>query len=229
MSFLDKIDAFCEERNISSTRFEREAGIGKGLISKWRRKGLLPTYRSQMKAAALMGITPEDLMREDPSDFSIGPVPDNWTHEPDIVRDATIRYVPVFSYENLKFNDEDRSGIITHLAFLPETLESAGECFGMVIEDSSMAPDLQPGDIAIVHIDEAPDSGDIVIVVTPGEKTLCRRLIISGNNYILQPFSKHYAPVVYSREELDFLPVIFKGKVIAAYRHMMSSSYSIPE
>lgn len=229
MSFLDKIDEFCAERNISSTRFEREAGIGKGLISKWRKKDLIPSYRSQMKAAALIGITPEDLMREDPVDLNSGPVPDNWTHKPDIVRDATVRYIPVYSCEDLEFKSADKPGIITHLAFLPETLESAGECFGMVIEDSSMMPDLQPGDIAIVHIDELPDSGDIVIVVTPGEKTLCRRLIISGNNYILQPFSKHYAPVVFSREELDFLPVVFKGKVIAVYRHMMSSSYSMPE
>lgn len=229
MSFLDKIDAFCAERNISSTRFEREAGIGKGLISKWRNNDLIPSYRSQMKAATRMGITPEDLMREDPVDIYSGPVPDNWSHEPDIVRDATVRYIPVYSYEDLEFKNADKSGIITHLAFLPETLESAGECFGLIIEDSSMAPDFQPGDIAIIHADEEPDSGDIVIAVTPGEKALCRRLIISGNNYILQPFSKHYVPVVFSKEELDFLPVVFKGKVIAAYRHMMSSSYSIPE
>ena len=227
LSFLDKIDAFCAERNISVTRFEREAGISKGLIPKWRSKGFMPTYKSQLKIAARMGISVEDLMRDGPADLHSKAIPDNWSHKPDIVRDATVRYIPVYRYAGPESPEPD--DILMHLAVLPETLDSADECFGMPIEDSSMSPDIMAGDIVIVRRDPSPASGDIVIVTEPGNKTLCRRLIIRGDDIILQPLNNHYAPSIYRKEECDLVQLVFAGKVIAIIRRINSSSYSIPE
>lgn len=226
MSFLDKIDEFCAERNISATRFEREAGLAKGLIPKWRSKGFYPSYKSQIRAAARMGISVEDLMRDDPADF-YGEIADNKSHKPDIVLDATVRYIPVYRYAGP--GSPEPEDILMHLAVLPETLDSADECFGMPIEDSSMAPDIMTGDIVIVRRDPSPVSGDIVIVTEPGDKTLCRRLIIKGDDIILQPLSNHYAPSIYRKEECELVQLVFAGKVIAIVRRISSSSYSIPE
>ena len=227
MSFLDKIDEFCAERNISATRFEREAGLAKGLIPKWRSKGFYPSYKSQIKAAARMGISVEDLMRDDPADFYGSNTLDNKSPKPDIVRDATVRYIPVYRYTGPEMPEP--AEILTHLAVLPETLDSADECFGMPIEDSSMSPDIMTGDIVIVRRDPSPVSGDIVIVTEPGDKTLCRRLIIKGDDIILQPLSNHYAPSIYRKEECELVQLVFAGKVIAVVRRINSSSYSIPE
>lgn len=230
MSYIDKIDEFCAEHKISQTRFEREAGISKGLISKWKNGKATPRIDSLQKAADRIGISVEDLMSEDPADFDrTSTVPDTWSQAPDIVREASVRYVPVFRYEDIGIQEEDASGIISHLAFLPETLEYAGECFGIRIEDSSMSPDIEPGDIAVVRQDSSPASGDVVIAVVPGEGTYCRRLIRSSGSIILQPYSRHFMPLIYREEELDMLPVIFKGKVIAVFRQMMSSACSVPE
>lgn len=227
MSFLDKIDRFCKERHMSTTRFEREAGLSKGLVLKWRSKGFYPSHRSQKKVAGYIGISVQDLMSEDLSDFSQGPVPDNWSHAPDVVREASVRFIPVFRYSGLAALDKD--DIFMHLPVLPSDIESPEECFGTVIEDSSMSPDFDPDDIVIVRKDTEPISGDIVIVLVPGDQVLCRRLILDGSNIILQPFSRHYAPSVYREEERDLLPVLFLGKLIARYGKVNSSSCSIPE
>lgn len=230
MSYIDKIDEFCAERRMSQSRFEREAGIAKGLISKWKKKGIVPRFSTLRKIADYMRISVEDLTSEDPADFGQGySIPDNWSHGPDIVRDATVRYIPIYRYECIDSGQPDPDDIISHLAVLPETLEHSGDCFGMKISDSSMAPDFEPGDTLIVRSDPEPVTGDIVIAVIPGEQTVCRRLIRSGDNLILQPFNRHFDPLVYRIEELDFLPVFFKGKVIAAVRQVNSSSYSLPE
>lgn len=230
MSYIDKIDEYCKQHKISHTRFEREAGIGKGLISKWKSKGITPRIDSLRKSANYMKIPFQELMRDDPA-LMTGEyrLPGSGTDYPDALYEATPQIIPVYRYLNQDDTPPSPEEVLTHFAVLPDNIESADECFGYTIKDSSMSPYIEAGDVVIVRSDDCPDSGDTVIVCTPGEQTVCRRLIRDRGTLVLQPYNPHYEPEIYREEELELLPVIFKGKVTAVIRLVKSSSFSVPE
>lgn len=230
MSYIDKIEEYCAERRSSLSAFAHAAGIASGLISRWKSGEVKPSMKSLQKVADYMGISIEDLLRETPAEAArVNIIPDNWTHEPDVVRDAPVRYIPIFKYIGYETDEPDPACISTHLAVLPDTIEYAEECFGLIIDDTSMSPEMEPGDVVIVRRDPSPASGDIVICGEPKDPPVCRKLIRSNGYIILQPFNRHFEPAVYREEEKELLPVIFKGKVIATLRSINSSSGSVPE
>ena len=230
MNFIDKIDAFCAENNMSRARFAREAGLAKGLISKWEKQGFIPRYSTQQKIAARMNITAEELMSDAPYDPSRRAAASSENpYAPLYASEVSVRYIPVYRYISSHEEAPDPENVLTLIPVLPENFDAADECFGYSVPDSSMSPHIEPGDIAIVRRDPEPANGDIVVVSTPGEETVCRKLVIKDDYVILQPFNRHFDPTVYRVEEIDFLPVIFNGKVIAVIRSVNSSAYSVPE
>lgn len=229
VSFLDKIDEYCQQHNMKQTPFERQAGLPKGIITRWKH-GTKPRLDSLQTVADYMKIPLRDLMSTDAADIcGSRSVPDNWSDAPDVVRDSALRYIPVYRSPDSVAQDPDPADIVTHLAVLPDNTPDADKCCGVTITDSGMSPYIEPGDVVIIRADDEPASEDIVVVYTPELGTMCRKLVRKGNDIILQPFNMHWNAIVYRQEELDLLPVIFKGKVIAIVRNVKSSSDSVHE
>lgn len=224
MGYLDKIDDFCRQRRMSYSRLSVESGLDRSTILKWKGGEKRPRMDSLQKVANYMQMSLNDFLSEDLADL----YPHDALYDtPDIVRDAALRYIPV--YRILDTDSPDPEEILTHIAVLPDNISSADECFGYAISDSAMAPDILAGDIVIARIDDSPESGDIVLVCIPGEQTICRRLIRGKGTIVLQPFNPHFAPSIFREEELDQLQVSFRGKVVATVRTVNSSAYSVPE
>lgn len=60
-----KIERFCKDRGITIAQFERLIGRKKGYIAKLESKDSNPGVRTAMRIAQVMGITVEELMRDD--------------------------------------------------------------------------------------------------------------------------------------------------------------------
>ena len=229
MSFLDKIDDFCHQHNKSRRQVEREAGLSSGMLSRWFR-GTKPRFDSLQLIADYMQMPIEDLVGPDVADiYGSRPVPDSWSDAPDVVRDSALRYIPVYRSPDTIAQGPDPADIVTHFAVLPGNTPDADKCYGVTITDSGMSPYIEPGDVVIIRADNEPASEDIVVVSSPGTGTICRKLVRDGDDIILQPFNRHCNAIVYRQEELDLLPVIFKGKVIDIIRDVKSSSDSVHE
>ena len=220
MDFLDKIYAFCTEHNISVTRFEREAGIAKGLISKWKSQGFKPSYNTQKKIEAYMGIPSENLMCKIPDAASADSA---YPAQPDMIRDASVRYIPVL-WDVAGSASSDKENIASYIPVFPDMLSDPDNCFAMKITDSSMLPELDPGDVVIVQRCEQPDHGDIVVACSPGKPAVCRKLVREEEGIVLQPFNRHFDSVSYRHEEMDMLPLMFVGRVIGMHRDIIGKS-----
>lgn len=230
LSYLDKIDEYCVQHKISQTQFEKDSGLSKGLISKWRSGAAKPRMTTLEKAADHIGITIDDLMREDAADYyRQKQVPDSWPDTPDAVRDASVKYIPVYRELNPLSADPDPASVEMHYAVMYDSQPDADDCFGYTITDSSMSPYILAGDVVIVRRDNDPAEGDLVLVSSPGEDTVCRKLVRKDDCIILQPFSPHYDAILYRQSELDLLPVFFRGKIVTVIRNIRSSSNSVPE
>lgn len=67
-------------------------------------------------------------------------------------------------------------------------LPGLGEWRGFIVTDSSMSPELAPGDLAVIHMGEAPKAGDAVLTKDSGGLlTLTRIIGSSEGQLILKP------------------------------------------
>lgn len=95
----------------------------------------------------------------------------------------------------------------------PADVASPEEYFFLRVTGDSMAPQIQSGDLALVHSQERLESGEVGVVLLADDEATIKRVVFSGRNVILQPFNNDYTPVVLRGDECRIL-----GKVIRTIR-----------
>lgn len=84
--------------------------------------------------------------------------------------------------------------------------------FFLKVTGDSMAPQINEGDLALVHRQQSADSGDVIVAVVNGEEGTIKRYVRQGAAVILQPFNPNYAPMVMAEDELNDFRIV--GKVV---------------
>ena len=84
--------------------------------------------------------------------------------------------------------------------------------FYLKVTGDSMAPQINEGDLALVHRQSTADSGDLVVALVNGGEGTIKRYVRQGAAVILQPFNPNYAPMVLAEEELEDFRIA--GKVV---------------
>ena len=90
---------------------------------------------------------------------------------------------------------------------------SPDEYFFLCVTGDSMAPQIQAGDLALVHSQETLQSGEIGVVLLEDDEATIKRVVFSGRSVILQPFNNAYTPIALRGDECRIL-----GKVIRTIR-----------
>ena len=85
--------------------------------------------------------------------------------------------------------------------------------FILTCRGDSMAPQIQAGDLALVHSQETLQSGEIGVVLLEDDEATIKRVVFSGRSVILQPFNNAYTPIALRGDECRIL-----GKVIRTIR-----------
>lgn len=97
---------------------------------------------------------------------------------------------------------------------ITEEMAKTGEFFGLRISGHSMEPRICDGDVVIVRQQSDVDDGDIAIVLVNGSDGTCKRIKRYQDSLALLPLNPSYEPMIYSRDEIDSLPVKIIGKVV---------------
>ena len=97
---------------------------------------------------------------------------------------------------------------------ISEDMSSTGEFFGLRIKGDSMQPRIVEGDVVIVRQQHDAESGDVVIVQINGNSATCKRLAKYKTGISLISFNPMYAPINFTNEEIESLPVTIIGKVV---------------
>lgn len=102
---------------------------------------------------------------------------------------------------------------------IPKRLAGTGRFFGLKIQGDSMEPEIHNGDYVIVREQQEAESGEVVIVeINGGKYATCKRLLKQDNGITLISFNPAYAPMFYTPEQVENLPVRIRGKVIELRR-----------
>lgn len=89
-----------------------------------------------------------------------------------------------------------------------------GEHFALEMQDDSMEPRIQKGDILIFKKQNAVESGAIGAVVIGRSKTVVKKVIHFKNGLVLIPLNMNYSVQTFTAEEMKRLPVTIAGQAV---------------
>ena len=99
-----------------------------------------------------------------------------------------------------------------------DMLKGDKQYFGLKIKGNSMEPEYLDGDTIILEKTEDCESGDDAVVMVNGDDGTFKRVFKNDNGIILQPLNPAYAPLVFTNEDIEKLPVRILGVVVEIRR-----------
>lgn len=99
-----------------------------------------------------------------------------------------------------------------------EMISSDKDYFGIKVKGDSMYPEYIDGDTLIVEKTSFCNSGDDCIVAINGDEAFLKRVYVNDNSITLQALNPKYEPLLYTKEDIDKLPVKIIGKVVELRR-----------
>lgn len=94
-----------------------------------------------------------------------------------------------------------------------DMLRGGKQYFGLKVKGNSMEPDYLDGDTLILEKADDCESGDDCVVMVNGNDGTFKRVFKNENGIILQPLNPEYAPLVFTNEQIENLPVRVIGIV----------------
>jgi transcriptional regulator with XRE-family HTH domain len=169
--------------NINQATVAEACGISRAAVAQWESNLATPTVENLKRVAALLGTTVGWLIGE----------PGIESGQQERTRPRTTRVVPLIDYELAATNKGERISRGKGLIGILNTDTLISPCaFAVKINDRSMAPELRPGDIAIIDPKVKPTPGDLVLAALEADKeAILRKLRL-----------KAIAPLIYPEIEL---------------------------
>ena len=110
---------------------------------------------------------------------------------------------------------ESQNDIIDYLEISKDIVKDR-KIFGLKISGNSMTPKYEDGDIVLFEQTndiETYKNKDCAVMIN-GTKSTFKKVIINENGIILQPYNMEYEMMIYSKEEVEKLPIVILGKAI---------------
>ena len=100
----------------------------------------------------------------------------------------------------------------------PDSLTDGYDYFWLRVTGDSMEPDIREGDLVLVRVQEAVESGECAVVLVDGEDGLVKDVEIGKDHVTLCSKNPNYPPRVFVREEANRVRIV--GKVVELKRMM---------
>lgn len=203
MTIYDKIKYLRENIGMSQQELAEKVGFKTASAVNKIELGLRDINQTKIKAFAVaLGTTPGYLLEDDNNTYekkffsvtNINPLPKT-VKKP---RLGTIACgEPILAEENLDGYDDVPDDIKCDFTLL---------CQG----DSMINARINNGDIVYIRQQPTVDNGEIAAVLIDNEATL-KRVYLYDDKIVLQPENTRYAPLVYSKEEMNDIKIIGKA------------------
>jgi len=190
----DRIKAYLSTRGMKASALAVKAGVSReGVYKILKRERRQPQVATLRKLAAAMGISLQELTG-DTTDGSIVRIP--------IMGEVPCGVPTIVLEESTEY--------ITR----PTSVIPPGDTIAVYIHGDSMnAAGLRDGDLAIIHLQDTVESGELAAVCI-GEASTIKRVIFADDMIVLKPDSmnKEYRSQVYEENEVRIV-----GKVIGTH------------
>lgn len=173
-------------------------------IQKWESGVAEPPIKKLQELATLFGVDMNSLANTDMTA----------SYASDTERKLHAVRIPVLGYVRAGIPIDAVEDIIDYEEIDPE-MAAGGEYFALQIKGDSMEPKFSEGDVVIVREQPDVESGDIAIVLVNGDDATVKKLVKYENGSIaLIASNTAYAPMIFTAEQIESLPVKVIGKVV---------------
>lgn len=197
MNTVERLKEICKERHIAISRLERECGFSNGYIGQLK-KGTIPDDRLK-RISEFLDLSVDYLMTGETKAVQ----PSGGKGVVVNVLGYVAAGIPIDAIENVVDTEE-----------LDPDVFKSGNYFGLKIKGDSMAPRILDGDTVIVRQQDDADTGDTVIALINGNEGCCKKLKKIPEGVILMSLNPAYPPMVFTKSEIDVIPVKIIGKVV---------------
>ena len=175
--FTENFIKICSAKRLAPSAVCRAIGLSNSAFSRWDDKSI-PRETTLIKLADYLGVTVEDLLKEDIQPPSR--VPSDTLYPLD---QQNIRMIPLFESVSAGFGAAAVDEVVDYLpAYIPDAQEAA-ETICIKVHGDSMFPKIEDGDVIQVHKQESVDSGSIAVVLLDGEEGLVKK-VVYGETWI---------------------------------------------
>ena len=179
------------QRGMTQQEVAQRLGITRQAYSNYEAGLREPDYGTLCALADLFGCTADRLMGREP------------TEEP-------CARIPILGTVKGGF---DRLAQQEYEGYEPADVAAPDEYFFLRVTGDSMAPQIQAGDLALIHSQDTIESGQLGVVLLEDDEATLKRIVFSGKSVILQPFNSAYSPVVLHGDACRIL-----GRVVRTIR-----------
>lgn len=201
--FANRLRSAMDIRNIKASELSEKSNIPKSAISQYLSGLYEAKQKSIFKLATVLDVSEAWLMGLD--------VPMTKNIKIDKLGNPVIE-IPILGTVKAGYDylaQENWIGTVD----IDKKLAESGEFFALKIKGDSMAPVLIEDDIVIIKKQDDFDSGDIVVAIVNGDEATIKKGKKSESKILLQPFNTNYDPLIFTKEEMDTIPVRIVGIV----------------
>ena len=90
---------------------------------------------------------------------------------------------------------------------------SGDDFFALKVKGNSMEPIIFENDIAIIKKQSDFENGDIVVAIVNGDEATIKRAYKTDSGLLLQPANSYVEPLIFTKEEIENIPVSIVGIV----------------
>ena len=186
-----------KQKGMSQSELAKRCNVHQTAVSQWENGRTSPDNESLKILAGILGVSVGTLIGGE----DIG---------------STV-LVPVLGYVKAGIPMEAVEDILDYEEISAE-MASRGEYFGLKIKGDSMFPLFQAGDTVIVRRQPDAESGEIAVVLVNGNEATVKKIIKKDTSILLVSENSAYEPMVFSKSEIESLPVTIIGKVVELRR-----------
>ena len=172
-------------------------------IGKWETGDRTPKLEEVLKLANFFAVSPYDLISEDLSMQN--------AKETKEIED--IISIPVYGTIKAGIPIESQSDIIDYIDIPRSWTKGGREFYGLKISGDSMYPKYLENDYVVFEKTEDISlyhNKDVAVMINHTESTF-KKLLINDNGIVLQPYNSNYDLMVFSREQVESLPIKVVG------------------
>lgn len=201
MTLSEKIYTLRKLNNLTLEDVGKAVGVGKSTVRKWETGAIANMRRDKIETLAkALKTTPAYLM--------------GWEEEPTPRPKKKGVKIPVLGTIAAGIPIEAVEDILDYEEIDEEWTKNGEVYFGLQIQGDSMEPRMTTGDVVIVRKQDYAETGDTVVALVNGNEATVKRIKITKDNIMLIATNPKYDPMIYTRREVEELPVHILGKVI---------------
>lgn len=215
--FATRLKQAMDLRGIKASELSEKAKIPKSAISQYLSGLYEAKQKSIFKLANVLDVSEGWLMgldvpmKRNTDDLlkKIGAVP---LSETDTVK------IPILGTVKAGYNYLAQENIIDYISFKVDGSDKENY-YGLYVTGDSMEPLFDDGDTVIVHKQNDFENGDYCVVLINGNEATVKRVYKGNTGLELKAINPYYPPKIFTREEIETLPVQIIGVVEKSIRN----------